>query len=143
MISRASTRENRWANASSSPAGYWMTTGVPFPHALIEIWQTNAAGRYRHAKDNHPAPLDPNFTGAGRTLTDENGVYRFITIKPGAYPWKQSPQRVASGAYSLLAFWTGVLHAPDHPDVFPGRPADSFRSSSAIDPRRESAGSVW
>src|SRR5689334_7497525 len=49
--------------------------GRPVPRTLIEIWQTNAAGRYRHDRDNHPAPLDPNFTGAGRTLTDENGVY--------------------------------------------------------------------
>lgn len=63
-------------------------SGRPIPNALIEIWQTNAAGRYRHAKDNHPAPLDPNFTGAGRTLTDSTGGYRFVTIKPGAYPWK-------------------------------------------------------
>jgi protocatechuate 3,4-dioxygenase, beta subunit len=62
--------------------------GRPVPHTLIEIWQANAAGRYRHAVDNHPAPLDPNFTGAGRTLTDEKGRYRFTTIKPGAYPWK-------------------------------------------------------
>ena len=62
-------------------------SGRPIPKTLIEIWQANAAGRYRHASDLHPAPLDPNFTGAGRTLTDENGVYRFVTIKPGAYPW--------------------------------------------------------
>jgi protocatechuate 3,4-dioxygenase beta subunit len=62
--------------------------GRPVPNSLIEIWQTNAAGRYRHAKDDHPAPLDPNFTGAGRTLTDANGNYRFVTIQPGAYPWK-------------------------------------------------------
>jgi len=60
----------------------------PVPHTLVEIWQANAAGRYRHVNDNHPAPLDPNFTGAGRVLTDENGVYRFVTIKPGAYPWR-------------------------------------------------------
>jgi protocatechuate 3,4-dioxygenase, beta subunit len=59
----------------------------PVPNALIEIWQANAAGRYRHANDQHPAPLDPNFSGAGRTLTDEKGGYRFITIKPGSYPW--------------------------------------------------------
>jgi len=63
------------------------SNGRPVPNALIEIWQANSAGRYRHAKDQHPAPLDPNFTGAGRTLTDQNGAYRFITIKPGAYPW--------------------------------------------------------
>ncbi len=63
-------------------------TGRPAPHTLLEIWQTNAAGRYFHVKDNHPAPLDPNFTGAGRTLTDASGFYRFVTIKPGAYPWR-------------------------------------------------------
>ena len=61
--------------------------GRPVSQALLEIWQANAAGRYLHVKDRHPAPLDPNFTGAGRTLTDENGCYRFVTIKPGAYPW--------------------------------------------------------
>jgi protocatechuate 3,4-dioxygenase beta subunit len=57
------------------------------PNALIEIWQANAAGRYRHEVDRHPAPLDPNFGGAGRCLTDNDGCYRFVTIKPGAYPW--------------------------------------------------------
>jgi len=62
--------------------------GRPIPHTLIELWQANAAGRYAHATDDHPAPLDPNFTGAGRTLTDEDGNYRFVTIKPGAYPWR-------------------------------------------------------
>jgi protocatechuate 3,4-dioxygenase beta subunit len=62
-------------------------SGRPVPNTLIEIWQANAAGRYRHGCDQHPAPLDPNFTGAGRTLTDDNGAYRFVTIKPGAYPW--------------------------------------------------------
>jgi protocatechuate 3,4-dioxygenase beta subunit len=62
--------------------------GRPLPHTLVEIWQANAAGRYRHDLDRHPAPLDPNFSGAGRCLTDSDGRYRFITIKPGAYPWK-------------------------------------------------------
>ncbi len=65
--------------------------GRPVPNTLIELWQANSAGRYRHAVDNHPAPLDPNFTGAGRTVTDEQGNYRFITIKPGAYPWRNHP----------------------------------------------------
>jgi protocatechuate 3,4-dioxygenase, beta subunit len=60
----------------------------PVPDTLIEIWQTNAAGRYRHPVDDHPAPLDPNFDGAGRCLTDSQGRYRFVTIKPGAYPWR-------------------------------------------------------
>lgn len=61
--------------------------GRPVPNTLIEIWQANAAGRYRHAVDTWPAPLDPNFTGGGRTVTDASGAYRFTTIKPGAYPW--------------------------------------------------------
>jgi protocatechuate 3,4-dioxygenase beta subunit len=62
--------------------------GRPQPRTLVEIWQANAAGRYTHAGDMHPAPLDPNFSGAGRTLTDDNGFYRFVTLKPGAYPWR-------------------------------------------------------
>jgi protocatechuate 3,4-dioxygenase beta subunit len=61
---------------------------VPVPGTLVELWQANAAGRYRHDGDRHPAPLDPNFSGAGRCLTDREGRFRFVTIKPGAYPWK-------------------------------------------------------
>lgn len=61
--------------------------GRPVPDTLVEVWQANAAGRYIHSGDRHPAPLDPNFTGAGRCLTDREGRYRFITIRPGAYPW--------------------------------------------------------
>lgn len=62
--------------------------GRPASNTLIEVWQANAAGRYFHDRDLHPAPLDPNFTGAGRTLTDANGSYKFVTVKPGAYPWR-------------------------------------------------------
>ncbi|AYY14603.1 protocatechuate 3,4-dioxygenase subunit beta [Actinobacteria bacterium YIM 96077] len=62
--------------------------GRAVPQTLVEIWQANASGRYRHARDNWPAPLDPNFTGVGRCLTDADGYYRFVTIKPGAYPWR-------------------------------------------------------
>jgi protocatechuate 3,4-dioxygenase beta subunit len=61
--------------------------GRPVPDTLVELWQCNAAGRYLHGKDQHDAPLDPHFTGAGRALTNEKGEYRFLTIKPGAYPW--------------------------------------------------------
>ena len=61
--------------------------GRPVPSTLVEIWQANAAGRYRHVVDTWPAPLDPGFTGVGRTLTDADGRYSFTTIKPGAYPW--------------------------------------------------------
>ncbi|MBX3194064.1 MAG: protocatechuate 3,4-dioxygenase subunit beta [Microbacteriaceae bacterium] len=62
--------------------------GRPVRGQLIEVWQANSAGRYRHKRDRHPAPLDPHFTGAGRTLTDDDGRYRFLTIKPGPYPWR-------------------------------------------------------
>ena len=62
--------------------------GRPVRHTLVEIWQANAAGRYLHKNDQHNAPLDPNFAGEGRTFTDDDGRYRFITVRPGAYPWK-------------------------------------------------------
>jgi protocatechuate 3,4-dioxygenase beta subunit len=62
--------------------------GEPVRNSLVEVWQANAAGRYIHSLDQHPAPLDPNFVGAGRCLTDDDGHYRFVTIKPGPYPWR-------------------------------------------------------
>jgi protocatechuate 3,4-dioxygenase beta subunit len=61
--------------------------GRPVPDTLVEVWQCNAAGRSRHQGDQHPAPLDPNFTGLGRCLTGEDGSFEFVTVKPGAYPW--------------------------------------------------------
>ena len=77
--------------------------GRAVPHTLVEIWQANAAGRYLHVKDQHAAPLDPNFTGAGRALTDADGRYRFVTIKPGSYPWRnhQNAWRPAHIHFSL------------------------------------------
>ena len=65
--------------------------GRPQSNVLIEVWQANAAGRYRHVVDTHPAPIDPYFLGAGRVETDSDGRYRFTTIKPGAYPWRNHP----------------------------------------------------
>jgi protocatechuate 3,4-dioxygenase beta subunit len=65
--------------------------GKPLRGQLVEIWQANAAGRYLHTVDTHDAPLDPNFSGAGRCLTDDDGRYRFVTIKPGIYPWGNHP----------------------------------------------------
>ncbi len=65
--------------------------GRPVADALIEVWQANAAGRYIHEADRHDAPLDPNFFGGGRCVTDGDGCYRFTTIKPGAYPWGNHP----------------------------------------------------
>ena len=87
MISPPSTKARHSASGSSSAVASWTRTGDPIRGALVEVWQANAAGRYRHEVDNHPAPLDPNFSGAGRCLTDDDGNYRFVTIKPGAYPW--------------------------------------------------------
>ncbi|CAN5281109.1 protocatechuate 3,4-dioxygenase subunit beta [soil metagenome] len=65
--------------------------GKPVPGALIEIWQANAGGRYRHKHDGYLAPLDPNFGGCGRTITNYDGGYAFRTIQPGAYPWPNGP----------------------------------------------------
>ena len=65
--------------------------GRPVQGTLIEVWQANAAGRYLHVVDQHDAPLDPNFFGGGRCVTDDDGRYRFLSIKPGAYPWANHP----------------------------------------------------
>jgi protocatechuate 3,4-dioxygenase, beta subunit len=71
--------------------GVFDDRGGPLPRTLIEVWQANAAGRYLHEEDLHDAPLDPNFVGIGRCLTDATGTYRFTTVKPGAYPWRNDP----------------------------------------------------
>jgi protocatechuate 3,4-dioxygenase beta subunit len=80
------------------------TAGRPVRGTLVEIWQANAAGRYMHAKDTWPAPLDPNFSGAGRCLTGDDGSYEFTTIKPGPYPWgnHHNAWRPAHIHFSLL-----------------------------------------
>ena len=62
--------------------------GRPVPNTLVEVWQANSAGRYAHDSDRHPAPLDPNFSGVGRTVTDVDGRFEIVTVKPGAYPWR-------------------------------------------------------
>ncbi|MPZ88330.1 MAG: protocatechuate 3,4-dioxygenase subunit beta [Nitriliruptorales bacterium] len=78
--------------------------GRPVAGSLVEVWQPNAAGRYRHDRDRHPAPLDPNFTGIGRCVTDAQGGFRFVTVKPGAYPWgnHDNAWRPAHIHFSLL-----------------------------------------
>lgn len=80
------------------------TEGKPLRGTLVEVWQANAAGRYRHRWDNWPAPLDPDFDGAGRCLTDDQGRYSFTTIKPGPYPWgnHHNAWRPAHIHFSLL-----------------------------------------
>jgi protocatechuate 3,4-dioxygenase beta subunit len=97
-------------------------SGRPVPNTVMEIWQANAAGRYIHAKDQWDAPLDPNFTGAGRVVTDEAGRYRFVTVRPGAYPWgnHHNAWRPAHIHLSLLgpAFATRLvtqMYFPDDP----------------------------
>jgi len=96
--------------------------GRPVPHTLLEIWQANAAGRYRHKRDDHRAPLDPNFSGSGRTLTGANRCYPFVTIKPGAYPWDNHDNawRPAHIHFSLFgrAFATRLITQM----YFPGDP---------------------
>lgn len=83
--------------------------GRAVPHTLVELWQCNAAGRYRHAQDDHPAPLDPNFSGAGRTMTDADGRYRFVTIKPGAYPWRNHDNAWRPAHIHFSLFGTSFL----------------------------------
>jgi protocatechuate 3,4-dioxygenase beta subunit len=96
--------------------------GRPVPHTLVEIWQANAAGRYLHKDDQHNAPLDPNFTGCGHALTDAEGRYRFVTVRPGEYPWRNhyNAWRAAHIHFSLFgpAFATRLVTQM----YFPGDP---------------------
>lgn len=96
--------------------------GRPIPNTLVEIWQANAAGRYTHRVDSHPAPLDPNFSGAGRTLTDSDGRYRFTTIKPGAYPWLNHDNAWRPAHIHFSLFGTSFLSRLITQMYFPGDP---------------------
>lgn len=100
--------------------------GRAVPRTLIEVWQANASGRYRHDADGHHAPLDPNFDGYGRTLTDAEGRFLFVTIKPGAYPWRNHPNawRPAHIHFSVFgpAFATRLVTQM----YFPGDPLLPF-----------------
>jgi protocatechuate 3,4-dioxygenase, beta subunit len=112
---------------------------APVPHALIEVWHANAGGRYIHRRDDWPAPLDPNFLGIGRCLTTDTGEYRFLTIRPGAYPWRnhENAWRPAHIHFSVLApAWQQRLvtqmYFPDDPlleldPIFNAVPADARR----------------
>ncbi|MGH3328828.1 MAG: protocatechuate 3,4-dioxygenase subunit beta [Streptomycetales bacterium] len=112
--------------------------GRPVPGTLIELWQANAAGRYRHAVDNWPAPLDPNFDGLGRTLTDAHGRYRFVTVRPGAYPWRNHDNawRPAHIHFSLFgrAFTQRLvtqMYFPDDPLFFQDPVFNAVRDEKA------------
>ncbi|MBV9634574.1 MAG: protocatechuate 3,4-dioxygenase subunit beta [Methylobacteriaceae bacterium] len=98
----------------------------PVRDALIEIWQANAAGRYIHAIDHHPAPLDPNFSGAGRCVTDGEGHYRFVTVKPGAYPWRNHPNAWRPAHIHLSLFGPSFLTRLVTQMYFPGDPLFPF-----------------
>ncbi|HEY1299043.1 MAG TPA: protocatechuate 3,4-dioxygenase subunit beta [Stellaceae bacterium] len=100
--------------------------GEPVPGTLVELWQCNAAGRYRHPVDQHDAPLDPNFDGVGQVVTGEDGAYRFLTIKPGAYPWRNTynswrPAHIHFGIFGP-AFATRLITQM----YFPGDPLLAF-----------------
>jgi protocatechuate 3,4-dioxygenase beta subunit len=111
----------------------------PVASTLIEIWQANAAGRYPHRRDDHNAPTDPNFTGAGRTMTDAEGRYRFITIRPGEYPWRNhhNAWRPAHIHFSLFgpAFTTRLVTQM----YFPGDPLLEFDPMFSSIPDRRAA----
>jgi protocatechuate 3,4-dioxygenase beta subunit len=120
--------------------------GRPQPHMLVEVWQANAAGRYQHVFDEHDAPLDPNFHGGGHVVTDAEGRYRFVTIRPGAYPWRNHPNawRPAHIHFSLFgpAFATRLVTQM----YFPGDPllaADPIFNCTADEGARQRLVSVF
>lgn len=96
--------------------------GRPVRHQLVEIWQANAAGRYIHKRDQHPAPVDPNFTGVGRCLTDGDGAYRFTTIKPGPYPWRNHRNAWRPAHIHFSLFGTDFTQRLVTQMYFPGDP---------------------
>ncbi len=111
--------------------------GRPIRDALVEIWQANAGGRYRHEVDRHPAPLDPNFSGAGRCLTDADGRYRFVTVKPGAYPWGNHPNAWRPAHIHFSIFGRAFTQRLVTQMYFPGDPLFPYDPifNSVRDPR--------
>jgi protocatechuate 3,4-dioxygenase beta subunit len=100
--------------------------GRPVPKVLLEVWQANAAGRYHHDVDRHPAPLDPNFTGAGRLLTDSAGRYRLVTVKPGAYPWGNHPNAWRPAHIHFSVFGRAFTQRLVTQMYFPGDPLFAY-----------------
>jgi protocatechuate 3,4-dioxygenase beta subunit len=97
-------------------------SGGAVPQALLEIWQANSCGRYRHKSDQHDAPLDPNFSGTGRVLTDKNGEYGFTTIRPGAYPWRNHENAWRPAHIHFSVFGGNFLQRLVTQMYFPGDP---------------------
>ena len=116
--------------AGGEPIGERMTVrgrlidgdGRPVRGQLIEIWQANAGGRYIHKRDQHPAPIDPNFTGVGRCITGEDGSYAFTTIKPGPYPWRNHPNAWRPAHIHFSLFGTDFTQRMITQMYFPGDP---------------------
>ncbi len=110
--------------------------GRPVRHQLVEVWQANAGGRYVHQRDQHPAPLDPNFTGAGRCLTDADGCYRFTTIKPGPYPWRNHRNAWRPAHIHFSLFGTDFTQRMVTQMYFPGDPLFALDPiyQSVVDP---------
>jgi protocatechuate 3,4-dioxygenase beta subunit len=96
--------------------------GRPVRHAMVEVWQANAAGRYDHPLDTHDAPLDPNFSGQGRIFTDAEGWYRFQTVKPGAYPWRNHQNAWRPNHIHFSLFGAGMAQRMVTQMYFPGDP---------------------
>jgi protocatechuate 3,4-dioxygenase, beta subunit len=111
--------------------------GRPVCGALVEVWQANAAGRYRHDVDQHPAPLDPNFSGAGRCLTDDDGRFRFVSVKPGAYPWANHDNAWRPAHIHFSVFGRMFTQRVVTQMYFPGDPLFEFDPifNSVRDPR--------
>jgi protocatechuate 3,4-dioxygenase beta subunit len=101
-------------------------SGRPVRNQLVEIWQANAAGRYVHRREQHPAPLDPNFTGAGRALTNDEGEYLFTTIKPGPYPWGNHVNAWRPAHIHFSLFGTAFTQRLVTQMYFPGDPLFVF-----------------
>jgi len=129
--------------------------GKPVPNTLVEVWQANAAGRYLHKADQWPGPLDPNFLGIGRCLTDADGVYRFLTIRPGAYPWKNHPNawRPAHIHFSLfgpslVSRLVTQMYFPDDPlfaldPIFNAIPSETARAGLVSQYAHDVTESEW
>ena len=129
----AISRGTAASTASRSASGSWCPGrvldeyGRPVRNTLVEIWQANAAGRYVHKVDQHDAPLDPNFLGAGRCVTDAEGRYRFLTIKPGAYPWRNHPNAWRPNHIHFSLFGAGFASRLVTQMYFPGDPLIAAR----------------
>ena len=131
--------------ANAEPIGERMTVrgrlldgdGHPVRGQLIEIWQANAAGRYIHKRDQHPAPIDPNFTGVGRCITGDDGSYEFTTIKPGPYPWRNHNNAWRPAHIHFSLFGTDFTQRMITQLYFPGDPLFALDPiyQSIVDPK--------